>query len=248
MTVSRRWMFAILLLSISVCQAADDGWIDFFGKRNLDLFRTIKQKSGEEYAFVNEVGIDSKNNKKLTFSSEGTILVNGPKGRCPNLYTKQLFKDVEVKVEFMMAKGSNAGLKFHGTYEIQMTDSFGKPIEKMKGEDCGGVYPRADTKGGYHHIDDGIAPKVNACKAPGEWQTLEATFLSPRFDAEGKKIENAKIVMAKLNGQVIHENLELKTPTGDNWNKPEKPEGPLMLQGDHGPTAFRNFLVKPITK
>ncbi len=27
---------------------------------------------------------------------------------------------------------------------------------------------------------------------------------------------------------------------------PETPEGPLMIQGDHGPVAFRNFRVLPL--
>jgi hypothetical protein len=26
----------------------------------------------------------------------------------------------------------------------------------------------------------------------------------------------------------------------------EKPKGPLILQGDHGPVAYRNLMLKPI--
>jgi hypothetical protein len=96
----------------------------------------------------------------------------------------------------------------------------------------------------YTHIDKGIAPKVNACKAPGEWQTLFAHFLAPRFDKDGKKITNAKIVLAKLNGQVIHENQELLTPTGDRWKGPEMALGSLMIQADHGPVAIRDVKVR----
>ena len=96
----------------------------------------------------------------------------------------------------------------------------------------------------YKHLDKGIAPKKNACKAPGEWQKLTAIFLSPRFDNEGKKTANAKLVKVTLNGEVIHENVELKTPTGHNHTKPEVAKGPLLLQGDHGPVAFRNVRVR----
>ena len=60
---------------------------------------------------------------------------------------------------------------------------------------------------------------------------------SPRFDAKGEKIANAMMVKATLNGQVIHENQEVKTPTGGNWMKKETATGPFMLQADHGPTA-----------
>ena len=49
-----------------------------------------------------------------------------------------------------------------------------------------------------------------------------------------------------LNGQVIHEGVELKTPTGHAWKLKEIPRGPLLLQGDHGPVAFRNIRVREI--
>lgn len=44
---------------------------------------------------------------------------------------------------------------------------------------------------------------------------------------------------------MIHENQEVKTPTGANWKKKETPTGPFMLQADHGPVAFRNVRIKP---
>jgi hypothetical protein len=87
---------------------------------------------------------------------------------------------------------------------------------------------------------------VNAAKPAGEWQTLDVTFRSPRFDAKGEKIENAKVVKAVLNGKVIHENQELKHPTGSNWTKKEAPTGPFMLQADHGPVAFRNVRIREL--
>jgi len=78
----------------------------------------------------------------------------------------------------------------------------------------------------------------------GEWQTLHAVFLAPRFDDKGKKIANAKLSKGLLNGQLIHENQELLTPTGDRWRGPELAEGPLMIQADHGPIAYRNLLIR----
>jgi len=70
-------------------------------------------------------------------------------------------------------------------------------------------------------------------------------FLSPRFDKDGKKVANARVVRAILNGQLIHENQEIETPTGHAWHNKEMEAGPILLQGDHGPVAFRNFLVRP---
>jgi hypothetical protein len=48
------------------------------------------------------------------------------------------------------------------------------------------------------------------------------------------------------NGQLIHENAEAATPTGNAWVKKEQPTGPLLLQADHGPVAFRNIRIKPL--
>ena len=173
---------------------------------------------------------------------DGFTWVNGEKGRLPNLVTKKTFGDCEVHVEFLIAKKSNAGIKFHEVYEIQILDSYGK--KSVDGTDMGGVYPRADLqKGGY--LDRGIAPRVNAAKPPGEWNTLDVRWKSPRFNSPGEKTANAVIVKATLNGQVIHENQELKTPTGGNWMRKETATGSLMLQSDHGPTAWRNVKIRP---
>jgi len=45
---------------------------------------------------------------------------------------------------------------------------------------------------------------------------------------------------------VIHEDVELKTPTGHAWRQKEIPRGPILLQGDHGPVAFRKIRVRAL--
>jgi hypothetical protein len=42
--------------------------------------------------------------------------------------------------------------------------------------------------------------------------------------------------------------VELLTPTGDRWRGPEFAQGPLMLQADHGPVAFRNLRIRRIVE
>jgi hypothetical protein len=98
----------------------------------------------------------------------------------------------------------------------------------------------------YHHIDEGYPPKVNACKPPGQWQTLDIVWRSPKFDASGKKTANARFVVVKLNDQVVQEDLDVPYPTGNNWRNKEVPTGPILLQGDHGTVAFRNIRVRPL--
>jgi hypothetical protein len=232
--------FVLLAILAPCCGAQDEQWTELLGPST--GFDAWKGPVGK-WQIVGEVGLDPKNPRLLSVRPGKGVFVNGPKGRERDLLSKQTFGDIEVHVEFLIGKGSNSGVKFEGLYEIQILDSWGKT--KLTGDDCGGIYPRAEQKPRYHHIDDGIAPKVNACRPPGEWQTLEAIFRAPRFDAQGKKIANARFVKVILNGQLVHDNVELKTPTGHNWTKPEIARGPLLLQGDHGPVAFRNVRVRP---
>ncbi len=222
-------------------KADKDGWIDLMKP---DVWKKVDDK----WIFTDKVELtpNAKNKEGAALKAEkkdrGTIWVNGETGRLPNLITKEAFGDCEIHVEFLIAKGSNAGVKFHEVYEIQIADSHGK--KELTGSDMGGVYPRADTqKGGY--LDKGIPPKVNAAKPAGEWNTLDATWKAPRFNDKGEKTASA-VLKVTLNGELIHDNVEVKTPTGGNWQKKETATGSLMLQCDHGPTAWRNVRIKPI--
>jgi hypothetical protein len=192
---------------------------------------------------VGDVTLDPANEKRLKPQTGKGVLWNGPNGRSPNLVTKQSYGDIELHVEFLIPKKSNSGVKFNSQYEIQILDSYG--VEKPKGSDCGGIYPRAELAPKYHYLDEGTPPLTNAAKPAGEWQTLDVIFLAPRFDADGKKIANAKFVKAVLNGKLIHVNVEQATPTGHAWPNKEKSAAPILLQGDHGPVAFRNIRVRP---
>jgi hypothetical protein len=44
----------------------------------------------------------------------------------------------------------------------------------------------------------------------------------------------------------IHDGVDLKTPTGIAWRQKGIPRGPILLQGDHGPVAFRKIRVRAI--
>lgn len=223
--------------------AGDDTWVDLSGSEGFAAWRA----SGTWY-HTTEVGLKPGNSKLLEGKpGTGPIIVNGPTGRTGNLVTKKNYKDVEFSCDFMMGEKSNSGVKFIGHYEIQLFDSFGKKLSELTGSDCGGVYPRGEPKPRYHTIDRGTPPSVANCKKPGEWQSLQITFRAPRFNEQGKKIEPACFVKVVMNGEVIHENIEMRFPTGSNWRQSkEVPAGPILLQGDHGPVAFRNVKVKEV--
>jgi hypothetical protein len=74
---------------------------------------------------------------------------------------------------------------------------------------------------------------------------MEISFQAPRFDANGKKITNAKFNYVRLNGITIHENIIVSGPTRSPAFENETAMGPLMIQGDHGQIAFKNFKYAP---
>ena len=199
---------------------------------------------GGDWYKAGDAMVDQDNNKRLAGKPGTGVLINGKTGRTQSLVTKRRdFRDVELHLEFMVAKGSNSGVIFHGNYEIQILDSH--HVEKPTAAHCGGIYPRAETKPKYHYLDEGSPPRVNAAKPPGQWQTLDIIFQAPRFNKAGKKTAHAKFVKVALNGQVIHENQEVPYATGTNWDRKQVPRGPIIFQGDYGPVAFRNVRVRP---
>lgn len=236
----------LLVVGVAMTLAADsDAWLDLMPPgKELDAW-----ESPNGWIVAGDAQLDTKvkTGRKLQALPGHGVVISSLEGLAMerNLRSKQQFTDLEVHVEFLIPKGSNAGVKLQGLYEIQILDSFGK--KQVTGDDCGGVYPRAELTPRYHTIDEGVPPRVNAAKAPGQWQTLDIVFRAPRFDPHGKKVENARFLKVVLNGQVIHENVELRWPTGYAWRvEKEKPEGPLFLQGDHGPVAYRNVRVHPL--
>jgi hypothetical protein len=222
--------------------AEEPAWIELTAGKDLAVWNGPTTN----WEFAEAVTLDAEKARRLMPAGKGPILVNGKSGFAPDLLTRDVFGDVEVHVEFLVAQKSNSGVKLMGLYEIQIYDSWG--VKTPTGSDCGGIYPRAELLPTYHHIDKGVPPRVNASKKPGEWQTLDIRFLAPRFDRAGKKTASARFVKVVLNGQVIHEDVETPTPTGHAWHKPEVATGPLLLQGDHGPVAFRNVRVRPLAE
>ena len=173
---------------------------------------------------------------------EGTgILVNQPSDNANgNLLTTWEHQDLELKLSFLMPKGSNSGIYLQGRYEIQLFDSWLK--KDLKVADCGAIYQRWDEakQKGY----EGHPPPLNVSKAPGLWQDLYIRFRAPRFNEQGEKVSNAMFEKVEMNGVLLHENVELTGPTRASVADNEVAAAPLMIQGDHGPVAIKNFEYK----
>ena len=195
-----------------------------------------------DWAAIGDVGLNPDDNKLLTTTPGEDIFYNGPTGRTKDIYTEYEHGDCEIHVEFMVPQGSNSGVYVLGRYEIQILDSWGET--ELKYGTCGGVYCRwIDNK-----PVDGVPPRVNASKPPGEWQTYDITFHAPKFDANNNKIAHATFVEVVWNGEIVHENVEVVGCTRGAMLTEEATTGPILLQGDHGPVAFRNVHLTPIGK
>ncbi len=195
-----------------------------FNGENLDGWK-LKHPQPNHWV-AGEAKLDPKDPTKLVLTGGKGQLVN-VQGRGVDIFTEDKYGDCHLELEVMVPKGSNSGIYLHGNYEVQVFDSYGKP--KAGPADIGGIYGAA-------------APRVNAAKPPGTWQKFVIDFQAPRFK-EGKKVANARFRKVILNGQILHEDVEVAGPTGGNLGQGEGATGPLLFQGDHGPVAYRNIEV-----
>jgi hypothetical protein len=156
------------------------------------------------------------------FVVENGILVNNPTGghnNYGNLRTEAEFEDFNLKLEVNIPEGSNSGIYLRGIYEVQVLDSYGKPVNSHH---MGGIYSR-------------IVPSENAEKQAGEWQTFDITLCN-------------RHVTVILNGTTIIDNQPVYGPTGGALHADVLKPGPIYLQGDHGKVMYRNIVLTPVVE
>lgn len=222
-----------------VARTPSESWIGLINGEDLTGWKPL-DPANNTWQVVKDVKLDPADHKHFVAVPGKGVILNSAAGKTSNILSERSFGDCEVHIEWVVPQESNSGVYFEGQYEIQILDSFGR--RPMEFSDAGGIYAEWINNANVN----GHAPRVNASRAPGEWQTFEAVFRAPRFDAAGKKIQNARFERVLLNGTLVHENVDVKGPTRAALPGAEKPEGPFMLQGDHGPVAFRNFRVRPL--
>ena len=165
-----------------------------------------------------------------------------------NIRTRQRFGDFQLHLEYaepatVVGKGQkrgNSGVLINGMYEVQILDSYDNP-----------TYPDGQAGALYGQTP----PLVNACKAPGEWQSYDIIWESPRWDAAGVLVKRAAVTVIQ-NGVVLHNRREFFGQTdGINgfphkalgaYVKPHPPEVVVELQEHRDRVRFRNIWIREL--
>jgi hypothetical protein len=231
---ARSKVFGPLMDNSSKSQDAliNQGWIYLFDSRIPSSSQAIKWDPMNLWR-LRKLDTVSTNCWSVITEDGQRILKNViPEGKHgTDLLTLQEFRDFDLHAEVRAI--ANSGLYLRGRYEIQIMSN--KPDETNL---------TAGMMGGIYSVS---APKVNACKGPGEWQAIDASI-------RGYKIT------VYLNGILIQDNVEItdakkKIGTGtelgcwpsDGFNKNPETPGPIMLQGNHGPIDVRNVRIRTYT-
>ena len=155
-----------------------------------------------------------------------------------NLVCRFPHGDVSGHVDFMLAKGAKAGVVFQGRYEIVLTDRDGD----VTLETCGAIAKAPDVGSPW----PGRSPTFNAYRGEGHWHSLDFTFTAPKFDAAGKKTQDACFRRVMIDDTLLHENVWVPAATSGAIDMNEVAAGPLVLRGSPGGVAFGQARLKPI--
>ena len=137
-----------------------------------------------------------------------------------NLKTKRAdFMDFKISYDVRVLPECNSGVYLRGIYELQVLDSYGKPVNC---HNMAAFYGR-------------ITPSVAAEKPANEWQHVDAILCD-------------RHVTVELNGVKIIDNQPVLGVTGGAITPDESIPGPIYLQGDHSDADFRNMVLTPILK
>jgi hypothetical protein len=136
-----------------------------------------------------------------------------------NLRTDREFEDFNLSLDVRIPEHGNSGIYLRGMYEVQVEDNFGRLPTTHS---IGSIYSR-------------IKPTSNPCKAPGQWQSFDITFVH-------------RHVTVNLNGTTVIDNQPVAGCTGGAlWSDVTRP-GPIYLQGDHTSIEYRNIVIRPVLR
>jgi hypothetical protein len=135
----------------------------------------------------------------------------------------------------------NSGILINNMYEVQVLDSY--QAKTYADGQAGAIYGQKP-------------PLVNASKPPGDWQSYDIIFESPRWNDQGELTKKAVITVLH-NGVVIQNHYELVGMTDgingevpwkslSKYSKPHSPEVFIELQDHKNPVRFRNIWIRSL--
>jgi len=170
--------------------------------------------------------------------------------RAGGIRTKGRWEDFQLHVEWAspnppvgtsQSRG-NSGILINNMYEIQVLDSYKST-----------TYPDGQASAVYGQSP----PLVNACKPPGEWQSYDILFESPRWNEKGELIKKATVTVLH-NGVVTQNHYELVGCTdginpsivpyhsASKYSAPHDPKVFIQLQDHNNPVRYRNIWIRPM--
>jgi len=237
---------------------AADGWKSLFNGKDLDGWKFRNPNARKVWVACDDVRLDPADPARLLPMGSGGVpgaaMLCGEDGRGSDIMTTEGFYDYELHLEFTVPKGSNSGVYNRGLFEIQVFDSYGVP--KLAFHDCGSLYERA-------------IPPENLSRAPGQWQSFDITMKGKKLtlswngkivykDRDVRYGETDQAAFERLNQENAGKPEELRVKLREEGGRflgffgeggtrsglegPDRP-GPILLQGDHGPVAYRNLYI-----
>jgi len=208
-------------------------WQPFEGVRNPKIregVRTADAKLGEPIDLLKDglEGWESMNPKaRFCWSFKDGILSNRVGGNDDvvkngrvsgaNLISKRAdFYDFNLEYDVRVPKDCNSGVYLRGRFELQVSDSYGKPVNE---HNMAAYYGR-------------VVPRVAAEKPAGEWQHVSVTVYK----------QHMTVV---LNGVNIIDNAPMVGVTGGAIDANLFAAGPIYLQGDHSDADYKNMILRP---
>jgi hypothetical protein len=206
--------------SSAVSTAPSDAIVLFDGK-NFSKWKSSKPNGG---------------NVNWTISEGAMVIKPGTGG----IETVDVFDDYQLHIEFRTpaeVKGSsqgrgNSGIFMQGKYELQVLDSYDN--RTYSNGQAGSIYKQT-------------MPLVNSSRKPGEWQTYDIIYTSPKFNKDGMITHPAYITVLQ-NGVLVQNHTPIfgTTPYVGKPQYEVHGKGPIMLQDHNNTTSFRNIWIREI--
>jgi Domain of Unknown Function (DUF1080) len=145
------------------------------------------------------------------------VLRNAPP--TTDIISEQKFWNFTLHVDFRIVEHSNSGIGLRGRYEIQILDDYG---QEPNTHGAAALYSR-------------VAPRVNASKKPGEWQSYDIRLVG-------------RTLTVVHNDVKVLDKVEVEGLTAIANNADEAEPGPFIIQGDHSYVEIKSFVVTPLVK